>query len=626
MLRSFVGFFGFCWVGLPIASATPVVEPLPAIADVCSDARLISYDPAGCAVGTAAYQSQPLFPGTTGELARYCVHERLADQAAWPVASQVEPDCAVVSPLSWEATLLDAFRTQRETLDLTTATPLARTWLALLDTSPSSPSGGPAAGFHSDHGYVLELLARDLGCPGAGANCLFRLHHELALPLFWDGTSWETELLGGVIGRQSDLARAIYDAVDAFESLRGPSDRLVLNLSLGWLPRPLYGGQIGDAPGERPSARSVIAALRHAVCRGALVFAAAGNESGGAHHRDGLMFPAAWHDRAAPSLQDCASLEGAGPAFDGSTALLHAVSGVDGADRRLSISRPLSETLLVAPAALAIAPDPAKVVTRPVTGTSVASLMAASTAALVWSFQPGWSGDQVYGHILAEGVDLNRPAEVCHPGPCQNLRRLASCGAVHGACASAGACHGMSCTTRGAYVDEAPSKTVSSLPAASFRVSAAAMAASSPIPAVCTTTELRRGPVPRTTDVVCPLQQTYSSAGEPSVGPQPIYVCPECLYWEDASGRVSIQVTIDTPTIPLENPTLVLIDPLGAQTHVALGDLDPTVAEIHPGLSYRVDDIGKPALGLESVELRGTLWLGGGEIEAVSSRLLLADP
>lgn len=298
----------------------------------------------------------------------------------------------------------------------------SRARLAIVDTKPEG-----TAPTLSKHAPSMEAIARRIGCSGAG--CAFELKHYLGLPRDDNGVPQPTT--GGYYGTLWELAKAI--ALAAHEAPNGTP--LVINLSLGWdrgadplLPddheRLAFGA---DAIIPAPT-RAVHAALYHARCQGALIFAASGNDDGMLKDRSGPLLPAAWS-----ALEVPASCVSAGAT---KRPLVFAVGGVGATDERLENARPGSTPQLVAPASGARAPG-----SEVLTGTSVSAVIAAATAAMVRTLQPQLSADDVYALVLGSAQTLTARADFCDVRDatlCPQLRRISVCHAQVAACGGSG--------------------------------------------------------------------------------------------------------------------------------------------------------------------------------------------
>ena len=261
-------------------------------------------------------------------LRKYCVYtwgSTKTDGAAAPpdIASltaranaaptAVSPDCRVVSPIdSFSAHGCDAIsdldhgvcttltrqaKRAVDALDVLPAPPngaaARRVRVAIVDTSPTGLAAPARA--RSPHGNAVGAVTTALACPGGVEACATKVVYQLAMPEIQGGLDYAK---GGEFGSLGQIAVALWKAA-------APSadyDALVLNVSLGWVHRDQSAG--ADLS---PAEAAVKDALRFASCRGALIFAAAGNRSSAAAGEGGPLYPAAWEGEAQPGEKECAS-------------------------------------------------------------------------------------------------------------------------------------------------------------------------------------------------------------------------------------------------------------------------------------------------------------------------------
>lgn len=380
-------------------------------------------------------------------LAELCVYTWIPARAAAPTATEIgalftvsgaqemTEDVPVVLPSAAFSTeevalfagLRTALRAQvgdTSLLPRSPASPEVR--VVVIDSAPDAPDGAIQAGT-SRHGDTLAHLIEDIVCQvdATGVRtCAAEVTTELALP--WITRTFVPGPHGGYIGTLSDLARAIDRAVFRWQSDRlttPPSApvRLVLNLSLGWEDTP----QIADCSAGSPTlmgppARAVRGILQYAASQGALIVAAAGNDSGGPSPRQGLVCPGRY--QAVP--QDT----------DPSQALLVAVSGVDYQDLPLETVRPLGITGIAGLGFGGVAWDSHDSVPAPLTGSSVSTAVVSAVSALVWAYGSGLTPGQVTTAVYTGGVDLTTVTKECPLllGPCSS-HRASVCGALKAA-------------------------------------------------------------------------------------------------------------------------------------------------------------------------------------------------
>lgn len=251
--------------------------------------------------------------------------------------------------------------------------------LAFLDTEPTGV-GLPKRSRNSLHGFILAHLAQQMVCNGeATGNCAAQVTTRLAMPIIeFNPKHPQANRIdkerGGFLGMQSDLAEAIRKEVDSWLPERKSQRHLVLNLSMAW-DGALFGGlneeQVSDM---RAGTQAVYQALRYAAGYDVLVLAAAGNQKQDPCVNFGPLLPAAW-ERGAPEA-DCRDSPQA--------PLVYAVGGVQADGSPLANSRPGGMPRRVAYGE-----------TEVFTGSSVATAVVSSIAAVVWDTNPDWSSDQV---------------------------------------------------------------------------------------------------------------------------------------------------------------------------------------------------------------------------------------
>lgn len=420
------------------------------------------------------------------------------------------------------------------------ARPIAR--IAVIDTAPDAVHGAIRPG--SDrHGDTLAHIIRDLVCDSRGDQripCAVEVTTTLAMP--WQDTG-EPSTGGGNVGSPIDLSLAIVRATQQWENdlLKHPSTtprRLILNLSVGWEDTPGIADCPLDprAPVGTPAA-AVQRALQYAAASGALIYAAAGNDSGGPYPREGLTCPGAYQalaqtDRAWQPL-------------------LTAVSAVDYSDRPLEISRKHGLAGLMTPGLGGIAWGPLDSAPTPLTGTSLSTAIASAIAALVWTARPEWTADQVGNAVYGGGLDLGGVADECPlaiPG-CRQ-RRASVCGALRFA---------------GVVSTCAPARRAPwSSPSLPHQF-AALIAWFTPLGQPITATPAPKGSTsPR---YLRPTMQV-----EPWTFPMPISVtCPTC--WVSSSSAAAPGATLSMPSLgrSLSSPRLVLLLEDGSAPEFDLG-------------------------------------------------------
>lgn len=494
----------------------------------------------GC-IAPPGWTAQPLFasPGLPAPLAELCAYTwmasggvalpRPADLAALFAASgslDITEDVPVVvqsaSPeeLAFLTGLRQALRARVGDASLLPSVSSPRVRVVVIDSAPDAPHGQIHAGT-SRHGDTLAHLIEDIVCvPGGPAPvCAAEVTSVLALD--------------GGIGTLTQLARAIERAVSTWEhdgkTTRSAPSRLLLNLSLGWEDAPGIADcstSASDAPA--PPARAVRGILQHAAARGALIVAAAGNDSGGTSPRTGLVCPGAY--QAIPRNGDA------------SESLVVAASGVDYRDRPLETARPAGITGIAGVGLGGVAWRGTDPVPAPLTGSSVATAVVSAVSALVWAHRPTWTTREVTAAVHRGGVDAGEADECPRSLPSCRSRRASVCGALIAAGASP-AC------------SPAP-PSAGSTPALPVETSALAAALAS-LPPVPGTSAPLPGTLPRHAAPTIQLQ--------PWIAPMPVAeTCPVCVV--SAS-----QLMIGGLEQDLDQPALVLRYADGSEQHLALG-------------------------------------------------------
>lgn len=476
MKRYCAGFAGFVVLGLNACATAlprPVPPETPARREAAVSERWIGVTKAwvpGCpapATGSG-WKVAPLYPGDSklaqrwsarkAGLNRFCVYEHSGPSAPpskLPEAitdrlRSVERDRVVLAgsasleELTW-APFAQRFESQvlipTEPLPLEGTPPRVR--LAFLDSQPSE-SEVPREPGASSHGYNLAHIAGHLARSNGVHSCALEIGSRLALPLIEfdprSGTETRGER-GGYRGSYHDLTRAILDEVDAWMA-RGKPSRLVLNLSVGWDGEKM--GDWGPFEDMTPDAQGVYRALDFAADQGVLLLAAAGNALAGPDPTTQPFLPAGWE-----SLQRLRHPWWSWPWWPRNRQrregpLVYAVSGVDGQGHPLVNTRTRGEAPRVAYADHVAVPqfyEPDRH-TATMTGTSVATAVVSTTAALVWNYRPELEAWEVMA-LLSESGDVlglpgpagsslprqaNFPAPAGEPGP--PVRRISLCKAL----------------------------------------------------------------------------------------------------------------------------------------------------------------------------------------------------
>lgn len=425
--------------------------------------------------------------------------------------------------------------------------PGQRVRLAFLDTQPTgvgipSRPGEGQPPLKSDHGYSLTQIAgyleglepedfatdrripsittRAAADPGA-----LQVTSQLALRgpepeperVLPDGVRKE-ELdpslesgAGGVVGSFNSLNSAIWNEVtDWQENLGTPGkpQHLVLNLSIGWDGEKFGGWE--KVSKMTPTIQAVYTALKFAADQGALVIAAAGNDRPCPKPTQQPLLPAGWQSLGLKHHHPS-------PPF------VYAVSGVDGRDRPLVNTRIKGEAPLVAYGDHVVVPDlhDGDLYTATLTGTSVASAVVSTVAALVWSHRSDLTPAELMQLLADSGQPLGRKPDFPAPTS-QHVRRISLCPALVAACPEcAGPC--------GSYHASVP---------ASIEDTLVAFPAEHTMDGATLTQRLaedrcRLRPIffapPREPVHPCPAEKLPNLVDQPWVGTQPgVDPCPNC--------------------------------------------------------------------------------------------------
>lgn len=420
----------------------------------------------------------------------------------------------------------------------------------------------------SPHGWALVNLAKDLLCDPGRASCaadvgvrrVLRWTYEIRRQ---DEPPKEIEMGigepgGGLYGSRRDLALAIRrEVADWWATPDRP--HLILNLSVGW--EGIYGE-------EAPEVRG---AIEDAVCRGALVVAAAGNRRAGPRSLDKPLLPAAWERDPAPTFARCRALIGEPPppsllAPVSYRPLLYAVGGVRQGGRVLANGRPNATPRLVAfgdhaPVLYPSSPPWPKTPVesspaRTLTGTSISTLVVAAAAAARWNedldlspyavMDRLWQASAPYAVDLAVDFCLD-PEKNCPPG--QQARRVF----VHPGAAAAAASPEQDRPTIDSYKQEFADAT---RPADFFQLTRVAD---------CDPDVLAYGGELPADANLCPQRWSFDVAAQPWLGPQPESDHnPDCTYTQGSPGMLVLEFDpcfrIEGAPARLDDLTLVVDD------------------------------------------------------------------
>jgi hypothetical protein len=320
--------------------------------------------------------------------------------------------------------------------------------LAFLDTQPTTQpteDGVPHLLATSLHGYTLAHLARHLVCNKENLEqCAAQITTRLAMPFrrFDPERSSLNDIdpdRGGTIGTQGDLAKAITDEVNDWLADRlgpgmDPQQHLVLNLSLGWDPEQVDGLDDKQLAELKAGTQAVYDALQYAASfDDVLVVAAAGNAKTCSWTASGPLLPAAWEQKAPAS----------GASRERPTGLIYAVGGVDSAGRKLSNARYRSMPLRTACGESAVVTTwGPEFTTWLYTGSSVATAVVSSTAAVVWDSFPNLTPAEVMSIVTKSGDALDFDADFGFTGTAPKSRRVSLCAALSHACKEKGSAAG----------------------------------------------------------------------------------------------------------------------------------------------------------------------------------------
>jgi hypothetical protein len=305
--------------------------------------------------------------------------------------------------------------------------------IAVVDTAPAHTSMGQA-----EHGRAIAAIVGRLagGCvPGLGeAGCQRSVISELGLPQTRSGPDTNA---GGYFGYQSELAEGIMRAL-----ARVPIDdrKLVLNLAVGWEPKP------DEISSPSPAVQAVREAIAVAHCRGAAIVAASGNRTPGSACATQATAPGLWASQPGFTAAQCGALGLVGNQINLPSPLhahhpfLHAATPLDWDAGNLADFREGSNARV---AATGFAGFESRMGTSygPMTGSSVSTAVLSGVAALVWSYFPDLGADAVMQLIYDSGTPTSQTASLVLPPQTQQLagtpqRQATACGALQYACSN----------------------------------------------------------------------------------------------------------------------------------------------------------------------------------------------
>ncbi len=265
---------------------------------------------------------------------------------------------------------------------------------------PSTPRPGeswtqstlPGANGVGRHGLGVARIIEELACPKAGVSpttCPVKVEAVSA----FDSTVYSDGVHeGDSHGDAVSLARAVIRAIDDFGPRPG---RLVINLSLG-----ITRDQLLRFPRQAEELRN---ALAYAVCNGALIIAAGGNDHGFRTSKD-FTFPGA----------DVMPVRCGLPAHDSAVApILAAVAGVKSTNHPLAMNRPIDVGVVhVAAASERAVPDfgsaraPGPLYLVQLTGTSVGAAVVSAAVAATLSVEGGLSRTELQQMFSESGLPI----------------------------------------------------------------------------------------------------------------------------------------------------------------------------------------------------------------------------
>ncbi len=258
--------------------------------------------------------------------------------------------------------------------------------IAVVDTAPHGTTTSGAA----SHGRAMASIVDDIACGSTPkAQCAREVASFVGLPRVRGAAPYSAGG-GGFYGYQSDLAKGIAEAVHYWgERRRG---KLIINLSVGWEPAC-------DTRGSELVRRTIA----RATTQGALVLAAAGNRRPGSC-ATGPTAPGAWGNQSVPSRGG------------GMVPLLYGITPVDEQLRDLVTFRPGSNTAFATRGFMIVTTDESVNPPEdlgPYSGSSVSTAVASGIAALIWSYHPELSAQQVMDLLWESGAQ--RPEDPSSP-------------------------------------------------------------------------------------------------------------------------------------------------------------------------------------------------------------------
>ncbi len=590
---------------LGCASTIPTPETMrtPLSSNACPDWRWIGLRPEGAAAcpsppGTQ-WKVSPLFADAPADplLRRFCLyqHSQAGNGVDIPTLvlrgslAQAERDCMGVAlagnddlgAMTWDD-LAHHFMAQTGAVPLMVDGP-PRVRLAFLDTQPTRDEL-PAKPGNSPHGYSMAHLARALACAqGAKADpkeepnhsCAARITTQLALPMVsfdpQDAAQSLTDTVsGGFFGSFSDLALAIRRELASWK--KSGEQHLVLNLSLAWDGR--FGGLENRVCAMPVPVQAAYRALESAANQGALIVAATGNRKGGPEPEKGPLLPAAWEYLTPnPDPQACSKGAASG---DRVNPILYAAAGVGSDGSPLANARLLATPPRVAYADHAVAQGALNYSpTATYTGTSVATSVISTVAAVIWHYRPDLSVSALMETLEQSGDKLDRLVEVyAGQGTPPQVRRISLCPALIMACEG-----GQLCSTALPACDPwnpNPPNLTSALDefVAQDQRDVAALTASMTVAPPCRAQDFHYDPSQGVPGNPCPGDQFFGIQADAWLHPQPENIpCPNCTIRRRAPDAYELSIKIEETWTggTLTDPTL----DIGSTSFALRGDLRP---------------------------------------------------
>ena len=408
----------------PVACSSEQELPRPGVNEVIQElSRFCTYE---IASPLKSLKQVPIPPAVSKDLVRFD-----QDCAALSVSATIKP-----AGKDWQSQLKKLLAQAGKPEEPLKINNRLGVRLAFLDTQPTG-KGYPQDYWRSPHGYTLAQIARQLVCiQGSDEHCAAQITTRLAMPIIdFDPMKSKHNRIdkkwGGYLGMQSDLAEAIQSEVDDWWSSK-QQQHLVLNLSMAW-DGDLFGGLDQQEIGEmRAGTQAVYRALQYAAGFDVLVLAAAGNQKHAPCENTGPLLPGGWEKGEPP--QSCGKPLMLEP-------VVYAVGGVRSDGKRLLNARTGGMPLRAAYGENAVVPtsDPKKLPVL-LTGSSVATAVVSSIAAIVWDTRPDLDSRGVMDILYESGNDLGFKADFWTGGsappqsPFDQVHRVSLCAALKKAC------------------------------------------------------------------------------------------------------------------------------------------------------------------------------------------------